>query len=145
MERSNDNASRSINNKTPTLERKVAYVKTNDVVLIDEISFEKFMDYRAQRGLATGWGWMHLPSGTMMEVQELIFRTTGGRRYRKTKTEENGEEKKSYRRGRSCWVKCHIVTPIDRVGEEHTIPSWLLKKAVVSHIQAEMKDNEQVA
>ena len=123
----------------------MAYVKTNDVVLIDEINFEKFMDYRAQRGLATGWGWMHLPAGTMMEVQELIFRTTGGRRYRKTKTDENGEEQTYSRRGRSCWVKCNIVTPIDRVGEEHTIPSWLLKKAVISHIQAEMKDNEEVA
>ena len=80
----------------------MAYVKANDVVLIDEINFEKFMDYRAERGLATGWGWMHLPSGTMMEVQELIFRTTGSRRRRKTKTDENGEEKTFTRRGRSC-------------------------------------------
>ncbi len=113
----------------------MAYVKASDVVLIDEINFEKFMDYRAERGLATGWGWMHLPAGTMMEVQELIFRTTGSRRRRKTKTDESGEEKSYSRRARSCWVKCNIVTPISRVGEEHTIPSWLLKKAVVSHIE----------
>ncbi len=121
----------------------MAYVKPNDVVLIDEVSFDNFMDYRAKRGLATGWGWMHLPAGTMMEVQELIFRTTGGRRYRKTKTDENGEEKVYKRRGRSCWVKCNIVTPIHMSGQEHTIPSWLLKKAVVSHIKAE--ENEEVA
>jgi len=124
----------------------MAYVKSKDIVLIDEVSFEQFMDYRAERGLATGWGWMHLPSGTMMEVQELIFRTGGGRRYRKAKTDENGEEKISSRRGRSCWVKCNIVTPISRVGEEHTIPSWLLKKAVISHIKnEENEENEKVA
>ena len=28
----------------------MAYVKPNDVVLIDEVSFENFMDYRAKRG-----------------------------------------------------------------------------------------------
>ena len=39
----------------------MAYVKTNDVVLIDELHFDNFMDYRAERGLATGWAWMHLP------------------------------------------------------------------------------------
>ena len=122
----------------------MAYVRKNDVVLIDDINFEQFMDYRAERGLETGWGWMHLPAGTMMEVQELIFRTTGGRRYRKTKTDENGEEQTYTRRGRSCWVKCSIVTPIHLSGEEHTIPSWLLKKAVVSHIKAET-ENEKVA
>jgi hypothetical protein len=80
----------------------------------------------------------------MMEVQELIFRTTGSRRRRKTMTDENGEETSYSRRGRSCWVKCNIVTPIERIGEEHIIPSWLLKKAVVSHIQAET-ENEKVA
>lgn len=122
----------------------MAYVKTNDIVLIDDINFEKFMDYRAQRGLATGWGWMHLPAGTMMEVQELIFRTTGARRYRKTTTDDNSDEQTYSRRGRSCWVKCNIVTPINRVGEEHTIPSWLLKKSVISHIQAD-PENEKVA
>jgi hypothetical protein len=121
----------------------MAYVKTNDIVLIDELNFDNFMDYRAKRGLATGWGWMHLPAGTMMEVQELIFRTTGSRRTRKTKTDEDGE--KTYtRRGRSCWVKCSIVTPLEKLGEEHIIPSWLLKKAVVSHIQAE-QNSEEVA
>ena len=122
----------------------MAYVKTNDVVLIDELNFDNFMDYRAKRGLATGWAWMHLPAGTMMEVQELIFRTTGSRRSRKTKTDENGEEKSYSRRGRSCWVKCNIVTPMHLSGQEHTIPSWLLKKAVISHIQSE-KNSEKSA
>jgi hypothetical protein len=121
----------------------MAYVKANDVVLIDEINFENFMDYRAKRGLSTGWGWMHLPAGTMMEVQELIFRTTGSRRTRKIKTDDN-EKKKVTRRGRSCWVKCNIVTPIHLSGEKHIIPSWLLKTAVVSHIQAE-QNSEEVA
>jgi len=39
-------------------------------------------------------------------------------------------------------VKCSIVTPLEKLGEEHTIPSWLLKKAVVSHIQAEQSSEE---
>ena len=121
----------------------MAYVKPSDSVLIDSLSFENFMDYREKKGLNSTWGWMHLPQGTMMEVVELIFRTTGRWKSKKT-IDENGEEYKKRSKGRSCWVKCRVITPMDMSGQEHTIPSWLLKKAVVSHLQAD-RNNEQSA
>ena len=114
----------------------MAYVKPEDVVLIDEINFQSFMDYREKRNLSTSWEWMHLPQGTMMQVEELIFRTTA-RWKAKKKVDEDGEEYKARKKGRSCWVKCKVVTPTHISGQEHTIPSWLLRKAVVSNIQAE--------
>ena len=107
-------------------------LKPEDTVIIDSISFEKFMDYRSSKNLSTDWGWMHLPAGALMEVKDLIFRTTG--RKKRKRINDNGEE--VYRRGRSCWVKCSIVMPPDRVGEEHVSPSWILKKGVISHVQA---------
>lgn len=110
----------------------MALLRQSDTVIIDHISFEKFMDYRNTKNLSTEWGWMHLPAGTLMEVKDLIFRTTGSRK--RKKLDENGKE--TYRRGRSCWVKCAVVMPAERVGEEHIIPSWILKKGVVSHVVA---------
>lgn len=107
-------------------------LKPSDTVIIDAVSFEKFMDYRSQKKLATDWGWMQLPAGTLMEVTELIFRTTGSRRRKKI----DDEGKETFRRGRSCWIKCSIISPARRVGEEHIIPSWILKKAVVSHVES---------
>ena len=104
-----------------------------DTVIIDDTRFEKFMDYREKKNLSTGWGWMQLPAGTLMEVQELIFRTTGRWKSRKKK-DEDGEEYAKRSKGRSCWVKCRVVTPVSRIGEEHTIPSWILKKSLVSHV-----------
>lgn len=109
----------------------MAYVKKGDSVIIDELSFQKFMEYRETKGLTTGWDWMSLPSGTLLEVTGLIFRTTGSRRKKKNETD------KPKKRGRSCWVKCAVVTPIRLTGQEHLIPSWLLKGAVVSHIKTE--------
>lgn len=109
------------------------YLKPDDTVIIDSINFEKFMDYRSEKNLKNTWGWMNLPSGTLMEVQELIFRTTGRKKSRK-KAEESREEYNKRSKGRSCWVKCKIVTPVKLSGEEHTIPSWILKKSIVSHI-----------
>jgi len=111
-------------------------LKESDTVIINETSFEKFMDYRKQKDLSVDWGWMNLPAGSMLEVKGLIFRTTGGRKRKKTDDDGNV----SFRKGRSCWVKCSIVTPINRMGEEHTIPSWILKKTVVSHVQCESND-----
>jgi len=119
----------------------MAYVRPDDIVLIDSMSFENFMDYREKRGLKNTWGWMDLPAGTMMEVKELIFRTTGRRRKRKS-TDENGNETIKSSGGRSCWVKCSIVTPLNLTGQVHTIPSWILKKRIVSTIPAEKKDDE---
>jgi len=108
----------------------MAILKPDDTVIIDSVSFEKFMDYRSQKNLSTGWGWMNLPAGTLMEVKDLIFRTTGSRKRKKVDDEGN----KTYRRGRSCWIKCSVISPVSRTGEEHTIPSWILKKSIVSHI-----------
>jgi len=105
-------------------------LKPEDTVIIDEVNFEKFMDYRTQKNLSTSWGWMHLPAGTLMEVKDLIFRTTGSRK--KKRTDADGKE--VFRRGRSCWIKCSVISPISRTGEEHTIPSWILKKSIVSHV-----------
>ena len=62
----------------------------------------------------------------------LILRTS--HRIKKKKSDE--EENTVRRRGRSCWVKCSVVTPIDRTGEEHIIPSWILSKHVLSQITA---------
>tara|TARA_E500000331_G_scaffold276777_1_gene269387 strand:- start:34 stop:399 length:366 start_codon:yes stop_codon:yes gene_type:complete len=121
----------------------MAYVKPEDIVLIDEIHFQSFMDYREKKNLSTGWDWMHLPLGTMLEVEELIFRTTARWKARKKK-DEDGEEYTKRSKGRSCWVKCKIVTPIHLTGDSHTIPSWLLKKAVVSHIVAEKNHEKAV-
>ena len=117
-------------------------VEPEDIVLIDSISFEKFMSYREKRGLKDTWGWMHLPAGTMMEVKDLIFRTTG-RRKKKKATDENDIETKKSSGGRSCWVKCTIVTPINLTGEIHTIPSWVLKKKIVSRISAKERSNDE--
>jgi len=121
----------------------MAYVKPEDIVLINEMHFQNFMDYREKKNLATHWDWMHLPLGTMMEVEELIFRTTSRWKSRK-KTDEDGEEYSKRSKGRSCWVKCKVVTPLHLSGTSHTIPSWLLKKAVVSHIIAERNDEKEV-
>ncbi len=110
------------------------YLKPDDTVIIDSTNFEKFMDYRSSKNLKSSWGWMHLPAGTLMEVKELIFRTTGRKRRKKISSDE--ESKRTSRRGTSCWVKCKIVTPVNLSGEEHTIPSWILKKSIVSHIKA---------
>ena len=104
-----------------------------DTVIINETSFEKFMDYRKEKNLSVDYGWMRLPAGAMLEVKGLVFRTTG----RRKKKREDKEGKTSYRRGRSCWVKCAVVSPVARIGEEHTIPSWVLKKSIVSHVKAE--------
>ena len=120
----------------------MSYVKQDDIVLIDSINFENFMDYREKRGLKDTWGWMHLPAGTMMEVKDLIFRTTGRRRKKKT-TDENDVETTKYSGGRSCWVKCSIVTPLNLTGEIHTIPSWVLKKRIVSKISAKEKNDDE--
>ena len=114
----------------------MAYVYPGDSVLINDLHFHSFMDYREKRILSTSWDLMHLPLGTMMEVEELIFRTTGRWKSRKKK-DEDGEEQTKRSRGRSCWVKCKIITPMNLNGQSHTIPSWLLKKAVVSHVIAE--------
>ena len=119
----------------------MAYVKPNDIVLIDELHFQNFMDYREKKNLSNEWAWMHLPLGTMMEVEELIFRTTG-RWKSKKKINEDGEEYKKRSKGRSCWVKCKVVTPIHLSGKSHTIPSWLLKKSLVSHIIADQNNEE---
>ena len=113
----------------------MAYLKPDDTVIIDSTNFEKFMDYRSSKNLKSSWGWMHLPAGTLMEVKELIFRTTGRKRRKKTSGDEDSSRKRS-RRGTSCWVKCKIVTPVNLSGEEHTIPSWILKKSIVSHISS---------
>ena len=121
----------------------MAYVKPEDIVLIDEMHFQSFMDYREKKNLSTHWEWMHLPLGTMMEVEELIFRTTGRWKARKKK-DEDGEEYKKRSRGRSCWVKCKVVTPVHMSGQSHTIPSWLLKKSVVSHIVADKNSEKAV-
>ena len=110
-------------------------------MLIDAIHFESFMDYREKKNLLNTWPWMHLPVGTMMEVEELIFRTTG-RWKSKKKKEEDSDEYKKRSKGRSCWVKCKIVTPIDLTGQSHTIPSWLLKQSLVSHIIADQNNEE---
>ena len=107
-------------------------LKEQDTVIISETSFEKFMDYRKEKSLSVDYGWMKLPAGAMLEVKGLHYRTTG----RKKKKREDGEGKASYRIGRSCWVKCSVVSPIARIGEEHTIPSWILKKSVISHVKA---------
>ena len=108
----------------------MAFLKPADTVIIDNVSFEKFMDYRNQKNITSTWGWMHLPAGTLMEVKGLIFRTTGRRK--KKKVDEKGKE--TFRRGRSCWIKCKVVSPVSLTGDEHTIPSWVLKKSIVSHI-----------
>ena len=110
------------------------FLRPDDTVIVDSTSFQKFMDYREKNNLSSGWGWMTLPAGTLMEVKELVFRTTGSRKKKKTFVNENGEEGVKYSRGRSCWVKCKIVMPATHVGEEHTIPSWVLKKSIVSHV-----------
>jgi len=120
----------------------MSYVKPNDIVLIDSISFENFMDYREKHGLKGTWGWMHLPAGTMMEVKDLIFRTTGRRRKKKVKDENDGKTVK-YSGGRSCWVECSIVTPLNLTGEIHTIPSWVLKKRVISTISAKENNDDE--
>jgi hypothetical protein len=112
------------------------FLKTSDTVVVDSTSFEKFMDYRNKNNLGTGWGWMTLPAGTLMEVQELIFRTTGSKKKKKKFVNKDGTEDFKYSKGRSCWVKCKIVTPISHIGEEHTIPSWILKRSIVSHVAA---------
>tara|TARA_B100000214_G_scaffold331601_1_gene272646 strand:- start:240 stop:599 length:360 start_codon:yes stop_codon:yes gene_type:complete len=109
------------------------FLRPEDTVVVDTTSFEKFMDYRQKNNLNSSWGWMTLPAGTLMEVKELIFRTTGRKKKKKFVNEDGGEDFK-YSRGRSCWVKCKIVTPISHIGEEHTIPSWVLKKSIVSHV-----------
>lgn len=109
----------------------MAYVKKGDSVIIDELNFQKFMEYRENKGLATSWEWMTLPAGALLEVTDLVFRTTGARRKKKS----DGD--KPRRRARSCWVKCCVVTPITYTGQEHLIPSWLLKGVVVSHITPE--------
>ena len=108
-------------------------LREKDTVVINETSFTKFMDYRKEKNLSTSYGWMMLPAGSMLEVKGLIFRTTGARKKRKMGDEESSS---SNRRGRSCWVECSIVTPINRIGEEHIIPSWVLKKTVISHVEA---------
>ena len=108
-------------------------LREQDTVIINETSFEKFMDYRKEKNLSVEYGWMMLPAGAMLEVKGLIFRTTG----RRKKKREDGDGKTVYRRGRSCWVKCSVVSPVSMTGEEHTIPSWILKKSVISHIKAE--------
>jgi len=109
----------------------------SDTVIVDSISFDKFMDYREKRNLASSWAWMSLPSGTLMEVKELIFRTTGSRKKKKKVIDESGNENVKYSRGKSCWVKCTIVSPISLVGQEHTIPSWVLKRSIVSHVKSD--------
>lgn len=108
-------------------------LKEQDTVIINETSFEKFMDYRKEKNLSVEYGWMTLPTGAMLEVKGLIFRTTGSRK----KKREDKDGKTIYRRGRSCWVKCSVVSPVSMTGEEHTIPSWILKKSVISHVKAE--------
>ena len=108
-------------------------LKEQDTVIISETSFEKFMDYRKEKNLSTDWGWMMLPAGSMLEVKSLIFRTTG----RKKRKKRDSEGNHIYRRARSCWVKCSVVSPVSRIGEEHTIPSWVLKKTIVSHVKAD--------
>ena len=110
-------------------------LKEDDTVIINETSFAKFMDYRREKNLAIDWGWMMLPAGAMLEVKGLVFRTTG----RRKKKRKNSEGEEVYKRGRSCWVRCAVVSPVSRVGEEHTIPSWILKKTIVSHVRA--RDN----
>jgi len=114
----------------------MAFLKKQDIVLIDQLSFENFMNYREKHNLGSSWDWMSLPSGTMMEVKGLIFRTTGRRRYQKIATED-GQEEMRYKRAKSCWVKCSIVTPMHLTGEEHIIPSWLLRQAVINVIPSE--------
>tara|TARA_B100000700_G_C14932118_1_gene802463 strand:+ start:748 stop:1098 length:351 start_codon:yes stop_codon:yes gene_type:complete len=111
----------------------MAYLKPADTVIVDSVSFEKFMDYREKRNLKNSWGWMSLPAGTLLEVKELIFRTTGSRKKRKKFINDAGDEEFKSSRGRSCWVKCSVVTPVSLTGAEHTIPSWVLKKSIVSH------------
>lgn len=115
-------------------------LKEEDTVIINETSFTKFMDYRREKNLSIEWGWMQLPAGSMLEVKGLIFRTTG-RWKSKKKIDENGEEYKKRSKGRSCWVKCSVVSPINRIGEEHTIPSWILKRTVISHVSASENDS----
>jgi hypothetical protein len=112
---------------------KMAYLKPNDTVIVDSVSFEKFMDYREKKNLNNTWGWMSLPAGALLEVKELIFRTTGSRKKRKKFINNVGEEEVKVGKGRSCWVKCLVVTPVSLTGSEHTIPSWVLKKSIVSH------------
>jgi hypothetical protein len=112
------------------------FLRATDTVVVDSTSFEKFMDYREKNNLNRGWDWMNLPAGTLMEVQELIFRTTGSKKRKKKFVNKEGVEDFKYSKGRSCWVKCKIVTPVNRIGEEHTIPSWILKRSIVSHISA---------
>ena len=111
----------------------MSLLRQQDTVIINETSFEKFMDYRKEKSLSVDYEWMKLPAGTMLEVKGLLFRTTG----RKKKKREDSEGKVSYRRGRSCWVKCSVISPVNRIGEEHTIPSWVLKKSIVSHVKAD--------
>ena len=119
---------------------KKLYVKPNDIVLIDSISFDKFMDYRDKKGLQGKWEWMNLPAGAMLEVKDLIFRTTGSKRKKKGK-DKNDHEVVKYSRGRSCWIKCAVVTPLNLTGEIHTIPSWILKKRVLSKISPEVSSD----
>ena len=111
----------------------MALFKQGDSVIIDSVSFSKFMDYRYERNLATNFEWMHLPPGTMLEVKDLIFRTTGSKKKKRKFINENGEDDVKYTRGRSCWVKCSIVTPLRRNGEIHIIPSWILQGSLASH------------
>jgi len=116
----------------------MAYLKPCDTVVIDTINFEKFMDYRTKKNLTGTWAWMNLPLGTLMEVSELIFRTTASRKSVKKLDESAGEYKKRSK-GRSCWVKCKIIMPIDLTGNEYTIPLWILKKSIISHVKKEVK------
>ena len=111
----------------------MSYLNTNDTVIIDNLSFEKFMDYREKKSLSNSWGWMQLPAGALLQVEDLIFRTTGSRKKKRKIVNKSGEEEFRTSRGRSCWVKCTVITPVSLTGSEHIIPSWLLKKSIVSH------------
>ena len=113
----------------------MAFLNKKDIVLIDQLMFENFMSYREKRKLKNDWPWMTLPSGTMMEVRELIFRTTGRRRYPKINKPEDSQEPKPRAR-RSWWVKCSVITPLEMVGQEFVIPGWILRPALVNTIRA---------
>jgi len=114
------------------------FLKPSDTVIVDATSFQKFMDYREKNNLSTSWEWMTLPKGTLMEVRDLVFRTTGSKKRKRSVVGDNGETKVKYRKGRSCWVTCKVVM----TGNEYTIPSWILKKSIVSHIHETGEDSD---
>ena len=61
------------------------------------------------------------------------------RRSQRKRKKIDDEGKETYKRGKSCWIKCTVISPVSLTGEEHTIPSWILKKSIVSHVsQAEV-------